>query len=94
VSYLRAIAAAIRSYVPPERVPRESEDLFLSYAALALAKRARVTAEDVHNAWVAWMEGHGRQHGSMVPYKDLPTDVRREDDPFVSAIRRVARERL
>ncbi|MGH2739854.1 MAG: DUF7701 domain-containing protein [Actinomycetota bacterium] len=32
----------------------------------------------------------GEEHESMVPYKDLPESTRREDDPYVRAIRLVA----
>ena len=66
--------------------------LFLLYAVLLLAKGEDVTREDVHNAWVAWMEFNGEEHKSMVPFTELPPDTQAEDSPFVIAIRSVARK--
>lgn len=92
--HIRDLADQIRDEVPPSLVPDEpTGSLFALYAVLALAKGTAVTAEDVHNAWTAWMLTRGEEHESMVPYKDLPESTRREDDPFVRAIRLVA-ERL
>lgn len=91
MTYLQALAAAIRSEVAESIVPPNSESLFLIYAVLARAKPVGVTAEDVHDAWVAWMTGRGEYHESMVPFDELPPDVRAEDVPFVEAINAVAR---
>lgn len=68
-------------------------DLFLIYAVLALAKGERTSAPDVHDAWAAWMLGRGRSHRSLVPFEQLDSPVQHEDDPFVEAIRGVARDR-
>ena len=87
MSYIRILAKAIRAEVPAELVPPDADDLFLVYAALAAAKGDRVGAEDVHHAWVAWMEMRGETHQSMVTFSRLPEAVRDEDDPFVRAIR-------
>jgi hypothetical protein len=91
MSYLRDLAQAIRAEVPAALVPQSSDDLFLIYAALARIKGESVTAQDVHEAWVAWMEMHSETHESMVPFSELPPSVRKEDGPFVAAIRAVAR---
>jgi len=90
MSYLRRVADEIRAQLPRKAVPADSEDLFLVYALLALVKGDSVTAEDVHNAWVAWMEMRKETHESMVPFGELPRIIRAEDDPFVTAIRAVA----
>lgn len=90
MSYLRRLADEIRAVLTHESVPADSDDLFLLYAVLALVKGNAATAEDVHNAWVAWMEMRGERHESMVPFGELTRDVRAEDDPFVAAIRTVA----
>lgn len=87
MSYIRRLANAIRADVPPELVPPDSDSLFLIYAALACSKPEGVKAEDVHHAWVAWMEMRGKSHQSMVPFVELPSAVQREDHPFVQAIR-------
>jgi len=93
-SYLRDVASAIRGEVTPSLIPdKHTDSLFAIYAVLALAKGAEVSAEDVHNAWTAWMLARGEEHEAMVSYEELPDSTRREDDPYVLAIRRVA-ERL
>lgn len=90
MSYLRDVAEEIRRELSPKLVPDDSDNLFLVYAVLALVKGTAVTAEDVHNAWVAWMEMRGERHESMVRFAVLDRGVRAEDDPFVTAIRTVA----
>lgn len=91
MTYLEALAAAIRSEVAESIVPPDSQSLFLIYAVLARAKPDGVTPEDVHDAWVAWMTGRGESHESMVPFDELPPDVKAEDVPFVEATNAVAR---
>jgi hypothetical protein len=94
VTYLDGLAADIRNGVPQDALPDEDiSNLFLLYAVLLLAKGEMVTGEDVHNAWVAWMESKGEEHESMVTFDELPLSVRAEDSVFVEAIRRVAHER-
>jgi hypothetical protein len=91
-NFIKTAADEIRSAVPPEALPDEaSDDLFLIYAVLLLAKGEDVQARDVHNAWSAWMTTHDPRHESIRPYDELPSDVRREDDPYLLAIRNVAR---
>jgi hypothetical protein len=93
VTYLDAVAAEIRNAVPSDSLPDEdTSSLFRSYAVLLLAKGDGVTREDVHNAWVAWMESKGEEHESMIPFTELPPETQAEDSPFVVAIRSVARE--
>jgi hypothetical protein len=94
MSYVSELADEIRAEVPPELVPDQDVDLlFLMYAVLLLAKGPGVDAEDVHNAWAAWMTHRDEAHESLVPFRDLPPDTRAEDSPFVGAIRRVAARR-
>jgi hypothetical protein len=91
-SYISDLAAEIRAAVPPASLPEgDANELFFIYAVLALAKGVDVEARDIHNAWAAWMSTREPQHASIVPYEDLPSDVRREDDPYVAAVRQVAR---
>ena len=65
LTYLDGLGTRIRSQVP-EGGPagREHPRLFRIYAALLLAKGVAVTAEDVHNAWAAWMGGPRRRSRS------------------------------
>jgi hypothetical protein len=93
VSYLEDLARAIRMSVPADRLPNgeDLDALFLLYAMLVRVKGAATTASDVHDAWAAWMIVRGQQdHESVVPYLELNSATRREDEPFLVAIRSVA----
>ncbi|WP_433247688.1 DUF7701 domain-containing protein [Actinomadura nitritigenes] len=92
--YLEADADLIRSKLPVDATPpADSEQLFLFYAVLMRAKGARVSAEDVHNAWVAWMYSRDPQHEALIPYSQLNLDAQAQDSPYMSAIRSAARVR-
>jgi hypothetical protein len=92
MTYLDRVAQDIRNEVPPALLPAGDVDLlFRIYAVLALALGDRVTAEDVHNAWSAWaLETQGR-HESVRPFYELDESTQAQDDPYVAAIRKVAR---
>lgn len=94
MTYLEHVAAAIKARVPPNVLPDENDvdGLFRIYALLARVKGGQVTAEDVHDAWVLWMLGQQRDHSSIRPFSDLDPSTRREDLPFVDAIRSVGVE--
>jgi hypothetical protein len=66
------------------------DDLFLLYALLARTKGQAVTSEDVHDAWAVWTLSRGEDHEAIKPYSELDASTRREDQPFVEAIRAVA----
>jgi hypothetical protein len=93
VNYIDEIAAAIRSKVPSDALPEEDsvEDLFRLYALLSLVKGAEVSAEDVHNAWSTWMAREEPNHESLRPFDELDASTRRDDMPYVEAIRAVAK---
>ncbi len=94
MNYIDELAAAIRSKVDPDILPKTDVDrLFRIYAALALAKGAAVTAEDVHNAWAAWECDRKPNSPSIMPFDRLSADVQRTDEPFVDAIQQAVRER-
>jgi hypothetical protein len=92
VTYLDRTAREIRDRVPRELLPDASglEDLFRLYALLARVKGELVTAEDVHDAWTLWMLRQDRGHESIKPFRELDPSTRRQDAPFVAAIRAVA----
>jgi hypothetical protein len=93
MSYLDDVAARIRRHVPADALPEGDLDaLFRLYAVLALAKGEAVTAEDVHNAWAAWMQASDAGHASIRPFAELDHATRAADDPYVEAIRATARE--
>jgi hypothetical protein len=92
VNYLERLAAEIERRVPNRRLPMgDTRRLFLMYAVLARAKGDEVTAEDVHDAWAAWMTLDDEDHDSLVEYSRLDQETRGEDDVFVRAIRDAAR---
>ncbi len=91
MSYLDEAAAAIRTELgetPPDSTP---ERLMRLYAVLLLAKGANVNAEDVHNAWSAWMQESQPDHPAIRRFQELDDESRATDEPFVDAIRRASR---
>lgn len=95
MNYIEKTAAEIRDQIPDDLLPAEEDldELFRLYALLARTKGEAVTAEDVHDAWATWTINRGEDHESVKPYSDLDPSTRREDNPFVDAIRAVARGR-
>jgi len=91
-SYIRELAQQIRAKVDQSALPDQGlDDLFDSYAVLALAKGAAVTNEDVHDAWSAWATKYDSQNDSLVPFDQLPADKQAEDSRFVEAIHEISR---
>jgi hypothetical protein len=90
MSYLDELAVRIRDHVPGSHEGETALDLFRLYAVLALAKGEAVQASDVHNAWVAWMQGREPDHEALRPFADLDRETQEADAPFVLAIRAVA----
>ena len=90
MNYLQATANRIREQLDAEATPPDANPLLLMYAVLVYAKADATTAEDVHNAWTAWMLMRGEEHESMRPFDELSRDVQQEDEPFLRAIRTVA----
>lgn len=60
------------------------------YSLLVYVKGQQVTHEDVHNAWALWTASSNPNHIYMLPFDELPPDVRDLDGPYIDAIRRVA----
>ena len=87
MNYLEKLAATIRSDVGDSG----GDDLgvFVLYALVARAKGSSATAEDVHDAWVAWKTLRGEDR-SMREFTDLTADERALDEPFAAAIRRAS----
>jgi hypothetical protein len=94
LSYVDDLAAAIRHSIAPELLPDgDISSLFRMYAVLAMAKGEGVMLEDVHDAWAAWMSAEDPEHRSLKPLRELPPDVQCADQPYLDAIRAVARDR-
>jgi hypothetical protein len=93
LNYLDELGEEIRRLIPPALLPSgDTAILFRIYGVLALAKGERVVMEDVHDAWAAWMSAQDPSHRSLRPLAELPTEVQDSDQPYVDAIRTVARE--
>lgn len=94
MTYIDDLAGAIRRVVPPQMLPEgDSGALFRIYAVLAMAKGEMVVLEDVHDAWAAWMSAQKPDHRSLKPLAELPAEIQGADQPYLDAIRAVARER-
>jgi hypothetical protein len=79
--------------VPQEVLPKGDTDLlFLMYAVLALTLGEDVGAEDVHDVWSAWMTYSEPLHESIKPFAQLGPETKKADQPFVDAIKKVARQ--
>jgi hypothetical protein len=92
-NYIEQVATQIRDLIDPAILPKEGLDqLFASYALLALSKGTDVSNEDVHDAWSTWATEFDPGNDSIVPYSELSIDVQAEDTVFRNAIRAVARE--
>jgi hypothetical protein len=93
-NYIEKDAATIRSLLDPKASPPvDSDYLFVLYALIMRVKGEAVTGSDVHDAWSAWMQLRSPEHGSIVPFEDLPRSLQDEDIPYVEAIRKAASTR-
>jgi hypothetical protein len=91
MNYISEIVERIRNEVPQEVLPEgDTELLFLMYAVLALTVGKDVRAEDVHDAWSAWMTYRDPSHESIKPFTLLSPETKKTDQPFVDAIKKVA----
>jgi hypothetical protein len=66
--------------------------LYRMYAVLSFAKGADTTAQDVHDAWSAWIAESYPEHRSLKPFSELSEETKRMDDLYVDAIHAAAKE--
>jgi len=91
-SYTDEIASKIRLLIDPSKLPADGlDELFDSYALLALSKGSDVTNEDVHDAWSIWASKFDSNNPSIKPYDELDTETKSEDTIFTDAIRKVSK---
>lgn len=92
MTYIEEIAEEIRAELGPDQLPNEGDpdSLLRAYAVLARSKGSAVSAEDVHDAWAAWMIDIDPSHSALRPYRELDEETRSEDAPFLKAISAVA----
>ena len=91
MSYLDDVAEIIRAELGERPDDASAPELLRLYAVLLLAKRETVSVEDVHNAWVAWMQNHQPANEDIRPFGELDHATQQADEPFVAAIQRAAR---
>jgi hypothetical protein len=92
MTYIEAVADEIQRRLPAGVTsPDRDRGLYLLYAVLALTVGERVTREDVHDAWAAWMVLQGSSHSALRPFAELPAEEQERDEPFRKAIQEVAR---
>lgn len=90
-TYILDLANQIRSKFDSSELPDKGlDELFNSYAVLALSKGTAVTNEDVHDAWSAWATKFDPDNKSLLPFSELPAEVQKSDTPFTKAIREVS----
>lgn len=90
-NYIEEISAQIRAKIDPAKLPKDGLDqLFASYALLALSKGTQITNEDVHDAWSAWATQFDPGNDSLVPFDELSPETQSQDTMFRDAIRQVA----
>lgn len=66
------------------------EELFDTYAVIALSKGPEVTDEDIHDAWLAWKTKFNPQDGNIIPFEMLSPKVQDMDSKYTNTIRSVA----
>jgi hypothetical protein len=90
-NYIREIANRIRAKANCTSLTSNGiEELFDTYAVLALAKGPKVTDEDVHDAWSAWATKFDPRDGSIIPFEELSPKIKGMDSPYKKAICSVA----
>ena len=70
------------------------------YALLVLIKGEDVTLEDIHDAWSVNMNYkeanppycYGHDHLSIVPFDQLSKETQMRDEPYLKALKEVAKE--
>ena len=95
MTYLDDVAKQIASHGPAEARPDGNPlALFRLNAVLALAKGEATDARDVHHASAARMQESDPEHRSLRPFAELDAQTQAADEPYIEAIRAVARESL
>ncbi len=91
MSYLDEVASVISRELHESPSDATPPALLRLYAVLLLSKGDQVNADDVHNAWAAWMQETQPENVLIRPYRELDASTQGADDPFVEAIRLASR---
>lgn len=104
MSYATFVTSRLSDMLHPETMkPGDGATLMRMYAVLVFAKGENVTLEDVHDVWSLWKTGEGWTYGEvknnaakvtpyLVPFADITDEIAAYDQPYVDAIKQVARE--
>lgn len=91
MDYITQRAHEIFTYAHGGGVPTPGDIiLYRIYAVLSFAKGRETTAEDVHDAWSAWISTLHPDHRSLKPFSGLDPHVQEMDDLYVHAIHRAS----
>lgn len=91
-NYIRKIANQIRAEAGYLVLPiRGIEELFDTYAVLALSRGPETTDEDVHDAWSAWATKYDPDDDSNIPFNELSNEMKQKDTKYTQAICSVAK---
>lgn len=71
-------------------LPDLNYNLAQLYALLVLVQGVNTTLEDVHDAWAVWTQNSRPDHKSLVPFKELTSEVQELDRKYRDAIVRVS----
>lgn len=93
MTYIDAVARQIEIALDASVRPSQNAlELYRLYALLSLTTGKSTSLRNVHDAWSVWMTGINPDHDSLVPFDELPPDVKAEDRAYRDAIVQVARE--
>lgn len=67
-------------------------DLLDLYTLLALTSGVTTSWGDVHDAWAIWKNRTKPDHKSLIPFIDLPANVRKLDKEYADAIIETAKQ--
>jgi len=88
MTYIQEIAKIVK-----ERCHISDDKLANIYALLCVTTGINTTNENVHDAWVLWIqETKLDHHKSAIPYNQLSKTVQDLDTPFRDAIREISAE--
>jgi hypothetical protein len=80
----------IEARLPPTEDDSDQQRLLASFYALLVLTREQgpIRAREIHDAWACAMAASGREHPSLIPYRELDAATRQKDEPFAEALSR------
>jgi hypothetical protein len=87
-NYVEKLKQAIATELPDD-LP---DDLLNLYTLLGFTCGARVSNEEVHDAWAIWQNTVNPRHPALLPYNDLSPAIRELDTKYCNGIIRAVEE--